>query len=156
AATPANAQLGLDTTLKGYPYSVYSKDGHSQDVATVTITGMQHGTPIEPGTGEDEGGQTGSFTYAVKLYSPYYAAKFFGLVPSRRRLASMWHNVGLLLSHYDPCRHALAFSAPVSLVSPRFSSPPPRALLRSRATLHGSARRSHTRSSRLRPFGLRA
>jgi poly(hydroxyalkanoate) depolymerase family esterase len=79
-ATPANARVGIDTTLKGYPYSVYSKDGHSVDVATLTITGMGHGTPIEPGTGTDQGGHEGAYAFAVNLYSPYYAAKFFDLL----------------------------------------------------------------------------
>ncbi len=67
--------------LKGYPYEVHSRDGTSIDVASVSVTGMSHATPVDPGTGVDQGGKTGSYAAAVKLYGPYYAAKFFGLVP---------------------------------------------------------------------------
>jgi poly(hydroxyalkanoate) depolymerase family esterase len=80
-ATPDNAQLGVPTELKGYPYSVYSKDGSTIDVASVRVKGMAHGTPIETGSGVDQGGKAGSYTFDVKLYSPFYAAKFFGIVP---------------------------------------------------------------------------
>ncbi len=81
AATPSNAQLGVGTSLKGYPYSVYSGDGQTVDVATISISGMGHGTPIEPGTGTDQGGHAGDYAIPVKLYSPYYVAQFFGLLP---------------------------------------------------------------------------
>lgn len=78
---PANAKLGIAQDIKGYPYAVYSKDGTTPSVASLTVTGMAHGTPVNPGTAVDEGGQTGSYAMSTKVYSPYYIAKFFGLIP---------------------------------------------------------------------------
>lgn len=80
-AVADNATLGEPAAMKGYPYEVYSKDGTTIDVASVRVKGMAHGTPIEQGAAVDQGGKPGSYTFDVKFYSPYYAAKFFGIVP---------------------------------------------------------------------------
>jgi len=61
----------------------------------VLMKGMGHGTPVDPGSGVDQGGwdpvpsQTASadpnavqdWTNTAGIYGPYYAGKFFGLVP---------------------------------------------------------------------------
>lgn len=78
---PANAKLGIAKELKGYPYAVYSKDGSSVSVASLTVTGMAHATPVDPGTAPDQGGKTGSYAATEKVYSAYCIAKFFGLIP---------------------------------------------------------------------------
>lgn len=79
--TPSNTKLGISDQLKGYPYKVYSKDGSTVNLASLSITGMAHATPVEPGNGDDQGGKTGSYAASVKIYSPYYIAKFFGIIP---------------------------------------------------------------------------
>jgi poly(hydroxyalkanoate) depolymerase family esterase len=97
--TPDNASLGLPTQLGGYEYKVYAKDGKPA-VATVLMANLGHGTPVKPGTAVDEGGTdpyptqvaadcspvTDSrchqdWTNTGAIYGPYWAAKFFGLIP---------------------------------------------------------------------------
>ncbi|MBI1891174.1 MAG: PHB depolymerase family esterase [Burkholderiales bacterium] len=61
-------------TLKGYPRKIYGGK-----VMTVEITGMDHGTAIDPGTGADQCGVAASYFIDVNLCSTYYSAKFWGL-----------------------------------------------------------------------------
>jgi poly(hydroxyalkanoate) depolymerase family esterase len=50
-------------------------------VSTVTIPGQTHGISVDPGTGIDQGGTSGQWAHDKNIYSSYYAAKFFGLIP---------------------------------------------------------------------------
>jgi len=82
------------STLKGHALSEYSKDGKVV-LSTLLLAGIGHGTPVDPGTGADQGGwdpepsKTMSsdanakqdWTNSAGIYGPYYSAKFFGLVP---------------------------------------------------------------------------
>jgi len=61
-------------TLKGYPRKIYGGK-----VMTVSITGMGHGTAIDPGTATDQCGVAASYILDVNLCSTYYSAKFWGL-----------------------------------------------------------------------------
>lgn len=87
-ATPSKT-----ATLKGHAYSEYAS-GASVVLATIVMKGIGHGTPVDPGTGPDQGGwdpvpsQTMQDTQADQdwtntagIYGPYYAAKFWGIVP---------------------------------------------------------------------------
>ncbi len=97
--TPDNASLGLPAQLGGYEYKVYAQ-GSTPMLATVLMSDLGHGTPVKPGSGVDEGGtdpyptQTAAdcspvtdpnchqdWTNTGSVYGPYWAAKFFGLVP---------------------------------------------------------------------------
>ncbi len=97
--TPDNASLGEPATLGGYEYHAYAYQGRI-GVATVLMTGLGHGTPVNPGPGADQGGvdpipsQTAAdcsnvsdpgceqdWTNTGTIYGPYQAARFFGLVP---------------------------------------------------------------------------
>jgi feruloyl esterase len=85
---------GTKSTLKGHAYTTYSKNGQVV-LASVLMSGIGHGTPVDPGPGEDQGGwdpepsQTmksdanavQDWTNSAGIYGPYYSAKFFGLVP---------------------------------------------------------------------------
>lgn len=85
---------GTKSTLKGHEYTEWQKGG-SVVLATVLMHGIGHGTPVDPGTGPDQGGwdpepsktmqsdssSTQDWTNSAGIYGPYYAAKFFGLVP---------------------------------------------------------------------------
>ncbi len=85
---------GATKTLKGAQYTEYSKDGQVM-LATVLMPGIGHGTPVDPGSGADQGGwdpnpsKTASsdtntdqdWTNTAGIYGPYYSAKFFGLIP---------------------------------------------------------------------------
>ncbi|MDB5217127.1 MAG: depolymerase family esterase [Myxococcaceae bacterium] len=85
---------GTTSTLKGHEYTEYTKDGQTQ-LATILMHGIGHGTPVDPGSGADQGGwdpvpsQTASsdanakqdWTNSAGIWGPYYSAKFFGLIP---------------------------------------------------------------------------
>lgn len=97
--TPDNASLGEPTELGGYEYKAYARAGEIA-VATVLMSDLGHGTPVKPGPAVDEGGNDPyptqvaadcspttdaschqDWTNTGGVYGPYWAAKFFGLVP---------------------------------------------------------------------------
>jgi poly(hydroxyalkanoate) depolymerase family esterase len=74
ATTPAQT-----LTVKGQAVSVYKDGAGAEVVRTYTLSGMGHGIAVDPGAGPEQGGAAGAFSYAVGLWSSYYAAEFFGL-----------------------------------------------------------------------------
>jgi len=93
STNPANAALGLPTTLKGQQYTVYA-NGTDVLLATIFMPGIGHGTPVDPGPGVDQGGwdpvpskmavndanAVQDWTNTAGIYGPYYSAQFFGIV----------------------------------------------------------------------------
>ena len=69
----------VSDTVAGYPHKVYKDAAGVARVETYTITGMGHGTPVDPGTGESQCGTAGAYILDVNLCSSYYIARFFGL-----------------------------------------------------------------------------
>ncbi len=69
----------VSETVGGYPHKVYKIASGQTRVETWTITGMGHGTPVDPGTGETQCGTAGAYILDVNLCSSYYIARFFGL-----------------------------------------------------------------------------
>ena len=69
----------VSETIGGYPRRLYRDAGGTARVETWTITGMGHGTPVDPGTGETQCGTAGAYLLDVNLCSSYYIARFFGL-----------------------------------------------------------------------------
>lgn len=69
----------LQDTLGGYPHKVYKDAAGVPKVETVLITGMGHGTPVDPGTGETQCGTAGAYILDVNLCSSYYIGRFWGL-----------------------------------------------------------------------------
>ncbi len=92
-AGAVGAGAGAKSQVKGHELVEYSAGGKVM-VAAVTMKGIGHGTPVDPGAGPDQGGwdpepsQTmksdtqaaQDWTNSAGIYGPYYAAKFFGLV----------------------------------------------------------------------------
>lgn len=76
---------GIDQTpevqdsVAGYPHKVYRDAAGRALVETYTITGMGHGTPVDPGTGESQCGTAGAYILDVNICSSYYIARFWGL-----------------------------------------------------------------------------
>jgi len=76
---------GIDTTpdltdtVAGYPHKVYKTTAGVAKVETFVITGMGHGTPVDPGTGETQCGTAGAYILDVNICSSYYIARWFGL-----------------------------------------------------------------------------
>ncbi len=85
---------GTTSSLKGSDYTEYVKDGQTM-LATILMKGIGHGTPVDPGSGVDQGGwdpvpsKTASsdtntpqdWSNTAGIWGPYYSAKFFGLIP---------------------------------------------------------------------------
>ncbi|HSP79404.1 MAG TPA: PHB depolymerase family esterase, partial [Myxococcaceae bacterium] len=73
----------VSDTVAGYPHKVYQDSAGVARVETYAITGMGHGTPVDPqsnfpGTSV-ACGTAGAFVLDVDICSTYYVARFFGL-----------------------------------------------------------------------------
>lgn len=66
-------------TVAGQPHRVYRDASGNARVETYTITGMGHGTPVDPGSGETQCGTAGAYILDVNLCSSYYIGRFWGL-----------------------------------------------------------------------------
>ncbi|MEM1030341.1 MAG: PHB depolymerase family esterase [Myxococcota bacterium] len=66
-------------TVNGYPRSEYAAGG-SVVVESYAITGMGHGTPIDPGSGPDQCGTPGAFILDAGICSSYYVSEFWGIL----------------------------------------------------------------------------
>ncbi len=62
-----------------HSYDAYTKDGKAV-VGMVSLNSMSHGISVDPGTGEDQGGNDAlAYTYDKDIHSSYYSALFWGL-----------------------------------------------------------------------------
>ena len=66
-------------TVAGYPHKVYKNAAGKALVETYSITGMGHGTPVDPGAGERQCGTAGAYILDRDICSSWYIGKFFGL-----------------------------------------------------------------------------
>ena len=66
-------------TVAGYPHAVYKDAAGQPKVETYLITGMGHGTPVDPGTGESQCGTAGAYILDVNICSSYHIGHFWGL-----------------------------------------------------------------------------
>jgi len=69
----------VSDTVGGFPHRVYKDAGGKPRVETYAITGMGHGTPVDPGTGETQCGTAGAYILDVNLCSSYYIGHFWSL-----------------------------------------------------------------------------
>ncbi len=69
----------VSDTVAGFPHRVYRDAAGNARVETFTITGMGHGTAIDPGTGESQCGVAAAYILDVNICSSYYIARFWGL-----------------------------------------------------------------------------
>jgi poly(hydroxyalkanoate) depolymerase family esterase len=68
-------------TVEGYPRRAWlGRDGQPL-IEQYSITGMAHGIPLDPGTGEGELGEAGAHMLDVGLGSTEHIAAFFGIAP---------------------------------------------------------------------------
>ncbi len=88
------AGAGTTSTLKGHDYTEWQQNGKAV-FATILMHGIGHGTPVDPGSGADQGGwdpvpsktavndanAVQDWTNTAGIYGPYYSAKFWGLIP---------------------------------------------------------------------------
>ncbi len=66
----------------GYPRRIWSGADGTPLIEQYTITGMAHGIPLDPGTGEGESGEAGAHMLDVGLSSTDRIAAFFGIAPA--------------------------------------------------------------------------
>jgi poly(hydroxyalkanoate) depolymerase family esterase len=74
--------------VAGYPRRVWLGKEGMPLIEQYTITGMAHGIPLDPGTGDGESGAAGAHMLDVGLSSTDRIAAFFGIAPewgSKRR-----------------------------------------------------------------------
>ncbi len=91
---PANQQglvdqwtnvLGIDQipdredTINGHEHKQYTNDQGDALVETILISGMGHGTPIDPGEGDDQCGVAGPYILDVGTCASFHIIKFWGL-----------------------------------------------------------------------------
>jgi feruloyl esterase len=69
--------------IDGYPRRVWTGPDGRVAVEHVSITGMGHGTPLRPGTGEGESGLAGAHMLDAAISSTDHIAAFFGLAGAR-------------------------------------------------------------------------
>lgn len=70
----------VSDSVQGFPHKVYKDASGNVLVETYSITGMAHGTPVDPGTGAGQCGTAGAYILDVNICSSYYIGKFFGII----------------------------------------------------------------------------
>ena len=65
--------------VAGYPHSIYRDAADRNAVHLYSITGMNHGTPVDPGTGPTQCGTAAPYILDVNICSSSYIAKSWGL-----------------------------------------------------------------------------
>jgi poly(hydroxyalkanoate) depolymerase family esterase len=71
-------------TVEGYPHRTWVDGAGRTAIEQYLITGMDHGTPLMPGTGDGESGQAGAHMLDVAISSTDRIAAFFGIAPAVR------------------------------------------------------------------------
>lgn len=66
-------------TIAGQAHNVYKDANGVAKVETVMVSGMGHGTPIDPGSATQQCGTAASYILDVNLCSSYYILRWFGL-----------------------------------------------------------------------------
>jgi poly(hydroxyalkanoate) depolymerase family esterase len=69
----------VSDTVAGFPHRVYKDASGAARVETYLITGMGHGTPVDPGTGETQCGTAGAYILDANICSSYYIGRFWSL-----------------------------------------------------------------------------
>jgi poly(hydroxyalkanoate) depolymerase family esterase len=71
----------LAETVRTHAHNVYKNAAGASVVETYKITGGAHALPVDPGANVDQGGTVASYFADYNLFSSYYSARFWGLVP---------------------------------------------------------------------------
>lgn len=71
----------LAETVRTHAHNVYRNAAGAAVVETYKLTGGAHAIAVDPGTAVDQGGMVATYFADYNLFSSYYSAKFWGLVP---------------------------------------------------------------------------
>lgn len=69
----------LEDSVRGYPHRVFKDSEGTALVESYTITGMGHGTPVDPGPGPEQCGAVAAFILDEDICSSLHIARFWGL-----------------------------------------------------------------------------
>ncbi|WP_395794775.1 PHB depolymerase family esterase [Aquimonas sp.] len=69
----------VEDSLLGYPRKVYRDSSGRNVVETISVTGMGHGTPVDPGSAETQCGTAGAYVLDANICSSYWIGRFWGL-----------------------------------------------------------------------------
>ncbi|GJF29789.1 hypothetical protein KNE206_24890 [Kitasatospora sp. NE20-6] len=69
----------VSETVGGFPHQVYRDASGADRVETYAITGMNHGQPVDPGSGAQQCGTAGAYVLDVDLCASYRIGRFWGL-----------------------------------------------------------------------------
>jgi poly(hydroxyalkanoate) depolymerase family esterase len=73
-------QSATHDVIKGFPHRTFKTANGDAVVETFDITGMDHGQPVDPGTGGDQCGASDQFIINEHICASFFMAKFWGLV----------------------------------------------------------------------------
>lgn len=68
-----------EDTINGHEHKLYENANGDVLVETVLISGMAHGTPIDPGHGDDQCGRAAPYVLDVGICSSFHIVRFWGL-----------------------------------------------------------------------------
>jgi poly(hydroxyalkanoate) depolymerase family esterase len=71
----------VNERFRGNLHKIYHNADGKPVVETYLLQGMGHAVPVDPGNREDQGGNLGRYAEDTDVYSSFYAARFWGLVP---------------------------------------------------------------------------
>ena len=87
-------QPDREDRVAGYPRRTWLGPDGAPLIEQYTITGMAHGVPLDPGTGEGESGAAGAHMLDVGLSSTDRIAAFFGIGPAAKPRAAAPRRAG--------------------------------------------------------------
>lgn len=79
--TPEKTETLNENTAHPVTHKVFADNAGKPLVETFLVKGMDHGTPIDPGTADNQCGTAAPFILNVGICSSFYIAKFWGLIP---------------------------------------------------------------------------
>ncbi|MEU5097283.1 PHB depolymerase family esterase [Streptomyces sp. NPDC020996] len=75
----ADQTADVSDTVAGYPHQVFRDPAGAVAVETYSITGMGHGQPVDPGSGDTQCGTAGAYLLDVNLCAAYRLGLAWGL-----------------------------------------------------------------------------
>ena len=73
-------RVDSEDDLNGYPRQVYQDEDGRARVELVTVTGMGHAVPVDPGPGPDQCGRTGAYISDADVCASMHIARFWNLL----------------------------------------------------------------------------
>jgi poly(hydroxyalkanoate) depolymerase family esterase len=75
----ADQTADVSDTVAGYPHQVFRDASGNAVVETYSVTGMDHGQPVDPGSGSEQCGSAGAYILDVDLCAAYRLGLTWGL-----------------------------------------------------------------------------